>query len=407
MNAFDTTDPKILLELKRLEADTLLDVLRTINRAELNIEQLCLITRNVLRAQLGVHKMAFYYLYRDQWKEGMRVRMRSLTTEGQAEMHLFTQTAPVRKDEQPTLYHMGVEYVVPITNRGDSMAYFLIADFADSEVEAQNDLIFIATLGNILAVAIRNRQLFQDQMEQESLRRELEVAEAIQKQLLISDFSRFQEIDVHAINLAHHRVGGDLYDVIKKENGTTFACIADVAGKGIGAAMLMSNLQANLRALCAQYNEPIPIIQELNRILYSITVGEKFVTLFLAQIDPASRTLRYVNAGHNYPLFLHGDQVEQLQSGCILLGIMPEVMPEEDRLSYKADDLLFAFTDGVVEQTNDQDEMFEAEGILQALQQAPIASAQEMVDRIQARLEAYAGEVTASDDITMLGVKFL
>jgi len=406
MNAYDTNDPRKLLALRRLEADALLDVLRTINHAELKISQLCLIARNVLRAQLGVRKMAFFYLYRDRWKEGMRVGFKPFSSETSAEMHGLTHITPVEEANLPALSEEGVEYVVPITNRGETTAFFLIADFADSEVEAQNDLIFIETLGNILGVAIRNRQLFQEKMEQEFLRRELEVAEAIQKQLLISDFSRFDDLDIYGINEAHHRVGGDFYDVIKKEHGVTFVCIADVAGKGIGAALLMSNLQANLRALCAQYNDLPTIITELNRILYGITVGEKFVTLFLAGIDTHAEELHYVNAGHNYPILVQGGTPKRLDVGCILLGIMPELNLEQGSCEYQAGDLLFMFTDGVVEQTNPQEEMYGGERVVGELLKMQEYGSQTIVKNIQRSLKQFAGQVEPADDITMLCVTF-
>jgi sigma-B regulation protein RsbU (phosphoserine phosphatase) len=406
MNAYDTNDPRKLLALKRLEADALLDVLRTINHAELKISQLCLIVRNVLRAQLGVRKMAFFYLYRDRWKEGMVVGFDALKTEATTEMYDLALITPVTEAHLPALAQAGVEYVLPITNRSETTAFFLIADFADSEVEAQNDLIFIETLGNILAVAIHNRQLFQDKIEQEFLKRELEVAEAIQKQLLISDFSRFDDLDIYAINEAHHRVGGDFFDVIKKDHGITFVCIADVAGKGIGAALLMSNLQANLRALCAQYNDLPTIISELNRILYGITVGEKFVTLFLARIDTEQRNVRFINAGHNYPIFISQQRPQRLDIGCILLGIMPDIEPEEGTLSYAAKDVLFMFTDGVVEQTNPQEEMFSGEKVVAELLEKPQYHSRGMVEHIQNSLRQFAEQVEPADDITMLCVTF-
>ena len=253
-NVYNTDDPRKLLELKRLEADALLDVLRTINDSELDISKLCLIARNVLRAQLGVKKVIFYYDIDDNWVEGMRMGFGKMELDGLEELIQYKKTTKVTGGFAPSLYKMGVEYVIPILNRGEPSAYFVIADFADTEVEIQNDLIFIATLGNILSVAIRNRQLINEKVRQEYLKRELEVASTIQSQLLISDFSRFKEIDVFGLNVSHHGIGGDFYDVIKRGKGITFICIADVAGKGIGAALLMSNLQANLqRALRAVY----------------------------------------------------------------------------------------------------------------------------------------------------------
>jgi sigma-B regulation protein RsbU (phosphoserine phosphatase) len=406
-NVYNTTDPSKLLELKRLEADALLDVLRTINSSEIDISRLCRIARNVLRAQLGVKKVIFYYEYEGSWVEGMRMGFDPMELDALEELIHFKKTTKVTSGFAPFLMAMGAEYVIPIINRGEPSAYFVIADFADTEMEVQNDLIFIATLGNILNVAIRNRQLISDRVRQEYLRRELKVAETIQKQLLLSDFERFREIDVYGFNVPHHRIGGDFYDVIKKGKGTTFVCIADVAGKGIAAALLMSNLQANLRALCAQYNETEQIIHELNKIIFNITQGERFVTLFLARIDSLDQQLNFVNAGHNYPLFLHQEQALELKTGSMLLGIMPEIGIQSQTLAFDPGDNLFMYTDGVVEQMNQAEELFGTDRIISALLAHQTKSAREVTTRLYHDLNEFSNGEDSGDDVTMLHVKFL
>ncbi|TAE48646.1 MAG: hypothetical protein EAZ89_15065, partial [Bacteroidetes bacterium] len=146
-NAYHTTDPEKLLELKRLEADALLDLLRTINQAGLEISQLCLITRNLLRAQLGVRKMVFYYELNHVWKEGMRTGFPPLPEDAFAELLEFHYTTAISASLHPALGRYGVQYVVPVSNRDAPIACFAIAEFAETEIELRNDLIFIETLG--------------------------------------------------------------------------------------------------------------------------------------------------------------------------------------------------------------------------------------------------------------------
>lgn len=406
-NAYNTNDPKKLLELKRMEADALLDVLRSINNDALSIQHLCLIVKNVLRAQIGVRKMIFLYEYEEVWREGLRLGFDRLTEEAVEELVDIDKITPIDAASYPELFKFDIEYIIPFINRGDKRAYFAIAEFADTEVEAEGDLIFIESMGNILSVAIRNKELFKEKMEQEFIRKELEVAETIQKQLLISDFTRFKEIDVFGLNIPHHGIGGDFYDVIKKQKGTTFVCIADVSGKGIGAALLMSNLQANLRALCAQYDDIVEIVVELNRVLYNVTTGEKFVTLFLAKINSKEETLTYVNAGHNYPMFLSKGEVLRLDKGCTILGIMPMLSPESYTFSFAAKDILFMFTDGVTEQFNPKEEMFGSERTMQILRKYPTSSSEDIIKHILESLENFAETQVTTDDLTMLCVKFL
>jgi sigma-B regulation protein RsbU (phosphoserine phosphatase) len=308
--------------------------------------------------------------------------------------------------ENPALAAARVEYVIPIAQQGTPSAFFLIADFADTEVEAQNDLIFIETLGHMLSVTIRNRQLFEEKIAQEYLRKELEVAGAIQKQLLISDWPRFRALQVYGTNVPHHGIGGDFFDVIKRGKGITLFCIADVSGKGIAAALLMSNLQANFRALTAQYTRLEDIVRELNKRMYDITEGDKFVTFFVAKVDHRKHSFTYINAGHNPPIFFHDGQLEPLDIGCLVLGAMPEIRIQEDERSYVSGNGIFLFTDGVVDQTNQEEEMMGRERIVAEIRQIQELAAQEIVERMQDSLADFAQGTTPSDDITMLAVKF-
>lgn len=406
-NVYQTNDPKKLLQLKRLEADALLDVIRTVNHYEHPIKKLCRIAHNVLIAQIGVRKMTFFFQGEKEWETGFSTGFDLLGKEASDELFAITHRTQIEHDTCPALAAQQVEYVIPINNRDDIFGYFLIADFADDEVEAENDIIFIETLGNILAVAILNRQLFNEKMEQEFLRKELEVAETIQQQLLISDFSGFREMDVFGFNQAHHGIGGDFYDVIKKGKGTTFVCIADVSGKGIAAALLMSNLQANLRALCAQFDAPADIVRELNKILYGITMGEKFVTLFLARIDTHLSSFTFVNAGHNYPLFINKGKVINLETGCMLLGILEEIDPVEGRYYFEEGDVLFMFTDGLVEQSNERGEMFSSDRTVEVLISQKTATSFDLIKKMQTAVDEFAGAAEVPDDVTMLSVKFL
>lgn len=406
-NAYQTEDPEKLLQLKRLEADALLDVLRTINLADTTVEQLSVIARNVLRAQLGVKKVTFFYEFEGSWQEGMRLGFEKISVAALEEMILFEKTSRVTAGIAPHLTNLQVEYVVPIINRDASAAYFLVADFADSEMEAQNDLIFIETLGNMMSMAIRNRELINEKLQQESLRRELEVAESIQQQLLISDFTRFHEFDVFGLNVPHHRIGGDYYDIIKRGKGKTFVCIADVAGKGIAAALLMSNLQASLRALCAQSTDLTEIIHELNRILLDVTQGERFVTLFLGLIDTELQTLSFINAGHNYPLLISAQgEVTELKTGTTLLGILEKIPIEIGSAHIEPGVNLFMFTDGVVEQSSPKGDMFGDKRLQKVIDEKPITSSQALVKKVRQEVSFFADGAELEDDLTVLNVRF-
>jgi sigma-B regulation protein RsbU (phosphoserine phosphatase) len=409
-NIYNTTNLQKLLELKRLEADSLRDVLRAVFDPNLSEERIFRIIKNTLMVQLGVKKMIFYYEEDNGWKEGFHLGIPTLSEPQKAEMLQFHRIIEINEHFAPLLHQLKVEYAIPINNQGLTKAYFLVADFASSEMEAQSDIIFIETVGHILYAAIQQRVFIRERVQQQFLKKELEVAEAIQKQLLISDFSRFPNIDVHAINIAHHRIGGDFYDIIQKGEDATFVCIADVAGKGIGAALLMSNLQANLRSLCAQYEDLEAIIPELNRILYNITQGERFVTLFLAKIEHSKNQIRYINAGHNYPLFWQQRKAVWLESQCIFLGAIPKFpIPTAKTLTFAPNDRLFMFTDGLEEQRNTENEiqMFGSQRIEALIAENSTKSSQDITKIVIDAFYQFAKDMDFSDDITILNVSFL
>lgn len=339
----------------------------------------------------------------------MRVGFPQLSTETQTELTNIQHTAYITYPDYPQLFDLGVECVVPIKYRGLTTGYFLLSDFvADSEDEIKGYLIFIETIGYILYYAIQNKILIRERLKQESVKRELEVAGTIQKQLLRTDFHLFPEIDLHAMNISHSEVGGDFYDIIKRGTKSTLVCIADVSGKGMGAALLMSGLHASLRALCAQYQDLTKIVTELNRILFDITKGEKFVTMVLAKIDHETGKCFYINAGHNYPLLLRKSRITELVSQCPPLGVLsPSRFHVETKFfRYTKEDLLFMYTDGLCDQTNTQGEYFELDTIKQALRKYRLQPAKEMVKHLVETQQTFSQGVTATDDLTLMMLKF-
>ncbi|MFN0200427.1 MAG: PP2C family protein-serine/threonine phosphatase [Bacteroidia bacterium] len=407
-NVYHTTDPEKLLALKRLEADTLRDIVRSIYDHTQDLSKTFKVVKNGVVTQLKIKKLFFFYETDFNWFEGIRHGWReALSVEARAEMLGIHTTVKIEADTFPNLFEYGVEYVLPIKVSYVTRAYFLVAEFADSEEETHNDLIFLETVGHILFSAIENRSLVREKANQAMLEKELSLAETIQKQLLISDFSRFPSLDVHASNLAHDRIGGDFYDIVKKGERATFICIADVSGKGISAALLMSNLQASFRTLCAQYDDICLIVSELNRILYQITEGNRFLTFFLIKVDHFQKMCSYINAGHCYPLLYQDGQMRWLESQCLILGIMPTLMPKFETFNFNEYDNLFMFTDGLVEQPNKIDDMFGVEKVAEEMELVVHRPSKHIIEHFTTSFHNFADGTARTDDITMLNVKFL
>lgn len=404
--AYNTNDPELLLRLKRQEADALRDVLRSMNQAHLRPEHIFKVARNTLLAQCEVRKMKF--LYRDEggYQVGLRHGLPKITTEAIVELPTHLETMQVRPDLHPGLHEMGVEYVVPVNYRNQVAAWFMVADFAESDAERENDLIFIEIIGNVVSAALENRSLVEDLVTQESLRRELEVASRIQSQLLPTDFDIIESAEVYAETKAHHHIGGDYYDVISRGDKGFFLCIADVAGKGIAAALLMANLQANLRALILSENDLVSVVNKLHKLIYGITHGEQFVTFFIAHVRYQDREVDYINAGHNPPLLVRDGRLVELDLGTIPLGMLDLPYIEEGTVRFAPGDVLFMYTDGLMEQHDRQGGMLGEHRIHTLLSEIVDRPVQEIVGEMRRMHATFMEGAEQEDDVTLMAVRF-
>ncbi len=202
-------------------------------------------------------------------------------------------------------------------------------------------------------------------------------------------------------------MGGDYYDFIRISENCFLMCVADVSGKGIPAALLMSNFQASLRVLARQTQNLKQIVHELNYTLYQVSGGERFITLFCALYDRQARRLVYINAGHNAPVLCrHKDKPELLEKGTTVLGIFhPLPFLEETTIEDLGQFLLFSYTDGLVEVTNDRDEEFGGDRIYEMVERFRDDSPESIHRRVIAAVEAHRAGMVYTDDVTLLTVK--
>jgi sigma-B regulation protein RsbU (phosphoserine phosphatase) len=405
-NVYRTNDPEQLLRLKRQEADALLDVLRSINQAHLRPEHIFKIARNALLAQCNVRKMKFIYRTDEGYKVGVRMGFPKMEESSYEELPSTLGVIPVDPVHHPKLSAYGVEWIVPVNYQNKARAWLMVADFAETKAELKNDLIFIETIGNVVSAAVENRSLIEEMIQQESLKRELEVAETIQMQLLPHDFSEVVGAEVFAQNTSHHKIGGDYYDVVSRGEKGFFVCIADVAGKGIGAALLMANLQANLRALILSENDLESIIHKLHKSVYNVTRGDKFVTLFLAHVRSHDGEIDYINAGHNPPLLYRKGGREELREGTIPIGIIDLPTVGQGTVQFSPGDMLFLYTDGLVEQHNSKGEMLGEERIYAKVDELLNEDAQSIVEGLASMYKEFTGDTIRDDDVTMMAVRF-
>lgn len=240
------------------------------------------------------------------------------------------------------------------------------------------------------------------------MRKEMEIARQVQAQLFPAELPQSKQLQVYASYIPHQEVSGDYYDFISLPDGDFAFCVADVSGKGIPAALLMSNFQACLRTLMMDFTELSDVVKKLNRHLRNSSRGERFITAFLGLYHQKDRILRYVNCGHIPPFLLSGSgEINPLYKGCTLLGIFDELPHLEVGETFVSEDsLLAAFTDGLPELENAEGEEFGEERLNRFFQEHHHEKMPVLHQRLLNRLDEFSGAVGFSDDLTLLTMRF-
>jgi phosphoserine phosphatase RsbU/P len=271
----------------------------------------------------------------------------------------------------------------------------------------QEDLSVLTVLSNIAAVRIEHARLLEVEQAERQLARELDHAAEIQSRLLPSHPPASPRLDLAGHNAACRKVGGDYYDFWTYADGRTLLLIADVSGKGMPAALMMSNLQACVHVLFEQPGDLTARVSQLNRYVASNTPSNAFVTFFIAVIDPIHGHLTYCNAGHNAPLLVRsGGDVERLDPTGMVLGLIPQTPYGEGRCIMSEGDLLLLYSDGVSEAcAPGTAEEFGEDRLVDVLRTAGGVPAVEAVDRIRLAVDLFTKGAAAADDVTLVAAR--
>jgi len=297
--------------------------------------------------------------------------------------------------------------LIPVYHKNQTLAYVIAGWDEDGTEQWQEDLKFVQALANIIYVAFENKKLAKQRLEQESLRKELELASHMQSMLLPTELPQTKEITVDAIYKSHAEVGGDYYDFFRLNEDEYALCVADVSGKGVSAALLMSNFQANVRALF-QY---VPTLEELAHILNDKVMmsakGEKFITAFLGKYNTRKRELKYINAGHNPPVIVRDGKIELLKEGCLGLGMLDELpFVKMKREPIPLNTLLVCYTDGLTELENKDENLFGLEALKEIIRDNRECDIPDILQQIISQLNTFRGEMPYKDDIALMACKF-
>jgi len=244
------------------------------------------------------------------------------------------------------------------------------------------------------------------------MKRDLEIARDIQHWLLPATPPEVPGLAIAFATRPANTVAGDYYDVFARpipgsDHARFLMAVADVAGKSIPAALLMATFQASLKTLSTTAASLPELVAGMNQYACNNSQGGlRFTTAFLAEFDPASRALTYINAGHNLPVLRRGSgDVERLSEGGLPLGIQANAPYESGSVVLRGGDWLLIFTDGLVEAENQRSEEYGEQRMLGVLQSAGNAAPQDLLQRMMADVDAFVGTTPQHDDITCLLVK--
>ena len=268
-------------------------------------------------------------------------------------------------------------------------------------VEGQDDLWDVASAFNRMAVGLeRGRQL---EIERQRIEDELALARRIQARLLPPGPPGVEGLELAGTSESAREVGGDYYDYLPLGDGRVALVIADVSGKGAGAALLMSGFRASLLSQDLAHTPLAEVVARLNHFLHHSVEPGKFVTAFLGVLDGRSGQFVYCNAGHNAPLLVGADGgVTPLEAGGLILGILEHSPYETGETVLEPGGRLVLFTDGVTEAANEADEQWGEERLIELLRGLPQDPCAGVVARIVEEVRRFEGARGASDDVTLI-----
>jgi len=293
------------------------------------------------------------------------------------------------------LRRLGAKLVVPMRAQRDAIGFVALGAKLSNEPFSAEDLEFIGNAATQAAMALETSRLRTEEVE-------FEQARAMQQILLPKSLPRLDGFGIAGMWQPARSVGGDYYDAIELGDGKAALCIADVAGKGMPAALLMASVQAAVKAIASADMPPRRLCDKVRNIVAGNLAGGTFITFFYALLDAGARTLTYCNAGHNPPLLVRGDGgVERLATGGSVLGrLFRDESYEEATVTLAPGDRVVLFTDGVSEARR-AGEDFGDERLIDVVRSNRELPAEELQEKIVEAITAFTSG-SFGDDVTLV-----
>ncbi len=393
------------LHLRQLQVQRLLQITQAINN-NVSAEDLFGMYEAFLSSELGVVEMALFVRdsERDEeWFAAARLGILEEQLPGRdfnRELRDIRRAGPLERPAHPFLSLFN--HVVPVLHKERPIAYIFTGRFLDEEDMFERVQI-ITTITNVIAVAIENKRLFKRQIEQERLEADLDLGAQVQQMFIPKNLPVGDNYELSAIYRPKLGVGGDYFDYQEFSDGKLVFCIGDFTGKGVSAALLMANFQANFHTLIRKRTSLRDFVVEINDAVYKITNGERFVTFFVAEYDLRSHRLQYVNAGHPPAVLIYEGGIQLLDKGTTVLGSFDQLPPVEvGMIDLPHQALVCTYTDGLTDLQSPAGECFEEEILYQFARRQHGRSASAFNQNLLSKLEEFRQFTEYPDDLTVL-----
>jgi sigma-B regulation protein RsbU (phosphoserine phosphatase) len=396
------------LKYRLWELESLYDIGLSI-ASTLNIDELAdqilfrmISLTNARRAGLYLREEGGFHLYRSfgEVREGF--------LESELAEELVRAGKPLTFTGGSACLFPGCATFVAVPIKGDSDSVIGVLAAADRETREggigafeANDLRLLALFGNQVAIALENSRLHREALEKQMMERELELAATIQRDILPKAIPTVPGIEIAALARPARQVGGD-YHAFFYRDGVLTAVVADVAGKSMPAALLVSALHAVLQLLFAEGREIGEIATELNRHIHSWSAENKFITMVMISIDREHETLQFVNAGHNPQYVIAGARIDTLRSHGLPIGILPTTRYMTQTRPFPAGSCVVLYSDGITEAEDEAGEEFGNERLEALLEEHVHCSSDVLRDQIATAVDAFVGEAAQKDDETLV-----
>ena len=312
--------------------------------------------------------------------------------------------------ERKLLDALGAELLLPLAGRDRLLGFISLGAKRSEAPYSPSDLRLLQSVGTQAGLALEIsalvHSLASEAARRERIDREIEIAREVQERLFPQQIPTLPGHSIHGACRPAQGVGGDYYDVLPLDDGTLGLAIGDVSGKGISAALLMASLRASLRGMTMDGPADLALLMSrVNRLVYESSATNRYATFFFGVYHPATRLLRYVNAGHNPPYVLRGDALHTLEGGGPVIGLLPEASYEECHLTLQPGDLLLAYTDGISEALNLSEQEWGEERMLAAARARLPHDASTILRHIVEEADRFAANAPQFDDMTLLLMK--